>query len=120
LEKTVNRKTIDSESFNRILEEIVREVSCITRISDKYLHEGVIDDKTKDIILSATMEIYNQLHNTYIRDSAVKEKVEHMIESVTQQISQKKYNIGLEEGKSMGIEEGKTIGLEEGKTIGLE
>ncbi|NLV28522.1 MAG: hypothetical protein GXY48_15445 [Methanomicrobiales archaeon] len=119
-EKSVNKKTIDFESFNRIIEEIVQEVSCITRISDKYLHEGVIDDKTKDIILSATMEIYNQLHDTYIRDRTVKEKVEHMIESVTQQISQKKYHIGLKEGKTIGLEEGKTIGLEEGKTEAME
>jgi predicted transposase YdaD len=73
-----------------------------------------MDEQTKDVILSATMELYNQLHQKYIQDNESREKVENMIESVTQKISRKWHQIGIEEGKLEGRLEGKVEGIAEG------
>ena len=64
------------------------------------------------IVLSATMEMYTQLHQKYIRDKDSKERVENIIESVAQRVWKKGHTIGIEEGKEKGITEAvKTIAL---------
>ena len=103
------QKRLNQETFDTLVQEILDEIGRITALSEKYLENGVIDERTKDIILSATIEIYNQLHEKYINDNKVKGKVEKMIESVMQ----KRYNVGLEEGKTEGIVEGKIEGKKE-------
>jgi len=82
--------------------------------------KGVMDEQTKDIILSATMELYTQLHQKYIQDTKSKERVENMIESVTQKISKKWHMIGIEEGIEKGIEKGLEKGKEEGIAEGVK
>jgi predicted transposase/invertase (TIGR01784 family) len=79
-----------------------------------------MDEQTKDVILSATMELYNQLHQKYIQDNESREKVENMIESVTQKISRKWHQIGIEEGIERGIERGIEQGMERGMERGVE
>ena len=93
------------------MQDVLQDVEEIISISGKCEDKGVMDEQTKDVILSATMELYNQLHQKYIQDNESREKVENMIESVTQKISRKWHQIGIEEGKVEGIAEG----VEQGK-----
>lgn len=92
------------------MRDVLQDVEEIISISGKCEDKGVMDEQTKDVILSATMELYNQLHQKYIQDNESREKVENMIESVTQKISKKWHQIGIEEGAEQGkIEEARNI-----------
>jgi len=104
-------KNLNREEFDAIVRDVLQDIEQITIVTGTFEEKGVMDEQTKDIILSATMELYTQLHQKYIRDTRSKEKVENMIESVTQKISKKWYTIGVEEG----IEKGKEEGIEQGK-----
>jgi len=118
-ERICKRAHKNQEELNEIVQEIVGEIESITKISGDYEEKGKINERTKDIILSATMEMYTQLHQKYIRDKDSKEKVENMIESVTQKMFQKGHMIGIEEGKQEGKQEGKLEGKLEGKQEGI-
>jgi predicted transposase/invertase (TIGR01784 family) len=110
--ETLSRqKNLNREEFDAIVQDVLQDVEEIISISGKCEDKGVMDEQTKDVILSATMELYNQLHQKYIQDNESREKVENMIESVTQKISRKWHQIGIEEGKVEGIAEG----VEQGK-----
>lgn len=114
LKSIARTKNYDTDVFDILIQEILKEVACITKVSDRYAEDGKIDDKTKDIILSATMEIYSEFHDKYIKDTDVKEKVDYMIESVMQ----KRYIVGKEEGRIEGKLEGKIEGqLEAAESI---
>jgi len=113
------RKKRSQEELDEIVQEILDEIAQITSISGLYEETGVIDEQTKDIILSATMELYTQLHQKYIRDLTTRRKVEHMIESVTQKVWNKAHMIGVEEGFEKGVEEGIEKGMEKGKEAGI-
>ena len=103
------RKNLNQEEFDALVQDVLQDIEQITTITGTYEENGVMDEKTKDIILSATIELYTQLHQKYIRDSKSKERVENMIESVTQKISKKWHMIGIKEGKREGIAEGVKI-----------
>jgi len=96
------------------VQDVLQDVEEIISISGKCEDKGVMDEQTKDVILSATMELYNQLHQKYIQDNESREKVENMIESVTQKISRKWHQTGIEEGIERGIEQGMEQGIERG------
>ena len=102
------------------MQDVLQDVEEIISISGKCEDKGVMDEQTKDVILSATMELYNQLHQKYIQDNESREKVENMIESVTQKISRKWHQIGIEEGIERGIEQGMERGMEQGIVRGME
>ena len=101
------------------MQDVLQDVEEIISISGKCEDKGVMDEQTKDVILSATMELYNQLHQKYIQDNESREKVENMIESVTQKISRKWHQIGIEEGIERGIERGIEQGMERGMEQGI-
>ncbi|MCA1917721.1 hypothetical protein, partial [Methanospirillum hungatei] len=103
------RKNLNREEFDAVVQDVLQEIEQITTITGLFEEKGVMDEQTKDIILSATMELYTQLHKKYIRDTNSKERVENMIESVTQKISKKWHTIGIKEGKEEGIAEGVKI-----------
>lgn len=113
LEKICKKAQKSREELDEIVQEIITEIESITAISGRYEETGIIDERTKDIILSATKEMYTQLHQKYIRDKKSKQRVEGMIESVTQKVFQKGHMIGVEEG----IEKGREAGMEEGKML---
>jgi hypothetical protein len=108
------QKNLNREEFDAIVQDVLQDVEEIISISGKCEDKGLMDEQTKDVILSATMELYNQLHQKYIQDNESREKVENMIESVTQKISRKWHQIGIEEGKLEGRLEGKVEGIAEG------
>ena len=113
--ETLSRqKNLNREEFDAIVQDVLQDVEEIISISGKCEDKGLMDEQTKDVILSATMELYNQLHQKYIQDNESREKVENMIESVTQKISRKWHQIGIEEGKLEGRLEGKVEGIAEG------
>jgi hypothetical protein len=101
-ELLVNRKHSGREEFDQIVGEIIQDIETIISFSSEVVKEGRLDEETKDIILSTTIEMYKQLHRKYIKDERVQGKVENMIESVRQ----KWHTIGLEEGIEKGIEKG--------------
>ena len=119
-ELLVNRKNTDREEFDQIVGEIIRDIETIISFSSEAGEEGRLDEQTKDIILSTTIEMYRQLHRKYIKDERVQGKVEYMIESVTQKVRQKWHTIGLEEGKVEGIKEGIEKGIEKGIEQGVK
>ena len=100
------RKNLNREKFDAIVQDVLQDIEQITTITGTLEEKGVMDEQTKDIILSTIMGLYTQLHQKYIRDTKNKERVENMIESVTQKISKKWHTIGVEEGKQEGIAEG--------------
>ena len=117
-ELLVNRKHTGMEEFDLIVGEIIRDIETIISFSSEAGEEGRMNEETKDIILSTTIEMYKQLHRKYIKDERVQGKVENMIESVTQKVRQKWHTIGLEEGIEKGIEKGIEQGIEQGvKTV---
>jgi predicted transposase/invertase (TIGR01784 family) len=119
--ETLSRqKNLNREEFDAIVQDVLHDVEEIIGISGKCEDKGVMDEQTKDVILSATMELYNQLHQKYIQDNESREKVENMIESVTQKISRKWHQIGIEEGIERGIEQGMERGMEQGIERGIE
>ena len=109
-ETLCRQKNLNREEFDAIVRDVLQDIEEIISISGKCEDKGVMDEQTKDVILSATMELYNQLHQKYIQDNESREKVENMIESVTQKISKKWHQIGIEEGAEQGkIEEARNI-----------
>ena len=114
------RKNLNQEEFDAIVQDVLQDIEQITTITGTFEEKGVMDEQTKDIILSATMELYAQLHQKYIRDTRSKERVENMIESVSQKISKKWHTIGIEEGIEKGIEKGLEKGKEEGIAEGVK
>lgn len=109
-ETLCRQKNLNREEFDAIVRDVLQDIEEIISISGKCEDKGVMDEQTKDVILSATMELYNQLHQKYIQDNESRKKVENMIESVTQKISKKWHQIGIEEGAEQGkIEEARNI-----------
>lgn len=88
-EKLGRRKNKNQEEFEGIIGVLLVDIEDITRISGYFEETGKMDEETKDIILSTTIEMYSQLHRRYIRDQSPHEKVEYMIESVSQKIREK-------------------------------
>jgi predicted transposase/invertase (TIGR01784 family) len=109
-EMLCKRKQESKEEFDKIVQEILGEIKNILLMLEKYEETKTMDERTKDIILSATMEMYKHLHKKYIRDKSVRGKVDNMIESVLQKARKNGVAEGIELGMEKGMEKGvKTV-----------
>ncbi|MFH0966147.1 MAG: Rpn family recombination-promoting nuclease/putative transposase [Methanobacteriota archaeon] len=90
-----------------------RMSSLISDVNTLYLH-GKIDEKTRDIIFSATKEISKYINGKYLKRKPIQKKVTIMIKSVMEEVKKEGYKEGVEKGRMEGIEKGRMEGMTEG------
>ena len=89
----------DEEAKNCVQEGFRDETKeIITKINNLYL-EGIINMAVKNIMLSATCEIFGQMEQKYIHNSLIVDEVFGLVRSISKMMK--------EEGKAEGKAEGK-------------
>jgi len=104
LKSSGNLTLKEIESIGEIM--IQRMSFLISEVNALYI-DGKIDEKTRDIIFSATKEISNYINAKYLKRKPIQKKVTNMIKSV------------MEEVKEEGYKEGEKIGRMEGRMEGM-
>ena len=118
------RKKLESlkSSGNLTLQEIesvgdimIQRMSfLISEVNALYI-DGKIDEKTRDIIFSATKEISSYINAKYLQRKPIQKKVTRMIKSVMEEVKKE----GFKEGEKKGIQEGIEKGIEKGRMEGM-
>lgn len=104
------------ESMGEIM--IQRMSFLVSEVNALYL-DGKIDEKTRDIIFSATKEISNYINAKYLKRKPIQKKVTNMIKSVMEEVKKEGYKEGEKKGIEKGIERGIEKGIEKGRKEGM-
>lgn len=74
----------------------------ISEVNALYI-DGKIDEKTRDIIFSATKEISSYINAKYLQRKPIQKKVTRMIKSVMEEVKKEGFKEGIEKGRMEGM-----------------